>query len=449
MKIFKFSAISLFLLLSSVPWVYGEAFRNLHQGTAATGQGDAFAAQADDPSALFYNPAGMTQLERVQLYTGTLLVGGNYHYTSPAGQKFDGTLDGTIASPPPSYFYLTANLNQFNIGLLKDFTVGVGLNSPFGLLIRWPDDIPFSEIDVFGTLPLLDIKPTLAYKVNDYLSIGGGLDIYTFASFLGEGQVEVQASGQGINFPPGALVEVNGDDTAVGFNVGALLTLWRTEGKPRLNLAFVYRSQKTLKLEGEILLNGNKLNDTIIDLKLPQIFTWGVALWPIRSKTNEWKVEVDLDYVDWGSFENTDVRDAGTKAVQLPQPRNWDSVFVIKVGTEYKWLNPVSLPYWDFALRAGYIRSETPVPNFTFEPLIPDGDFNGFSVGLGMLCKGNAHFLGMIPCENSITKSIGLDVTYVNQLYESRTISNNRQDLVNGKYDTALHAGGIGVRINF
>ena len=449
MKALRISAISLLLFLPSVTLVYGEAFRNLHQGTAAAGQGDAFAAQADDPSALYYNPAGMTQLESVQLYTGLLLVGGNYHYTSPAGQKFDGTLDGTIASPPPSYFYLTANLNQLNIDVLKDFTLGIGVNSPFGLLIRWPNDIPFSEIDVFGTLPLVDIKPTVAYKVNDYLSIGGGLDIYTFANFLGEGQLEVQATGRGTNFPPGALVEVNGTDTAVGFNLGGLLTLWRTGGKPRLNFAFVYRSPTTLRLKGELQLNGTKLNDTVIDLKLPQIFNWGVALWPLRNETSEWKVEVDLDYVDWGSFNNTDVHNADTGEVQLPQPRNWKSVFVIKVGTEYKWLHLSSMPNWEMALRAGYIRSETPVPNSTFEPLVPDADFNGFSIGIGMICKGHARFLGIVPCQNSITKSIGLDLTYVNQLYESRTIKNNPQALVNGKYDTTLHAGGIGLRMTF
>lgn len=449
MRVLFIVTISLFLFLPSVTLVYGEAFRNLHQGTAAAGQGDAFAAQADDPSALFYNPAGMTQLEGVQLYTGVLVVGGSYDYTSPVGQKYHGTLDGTIASPPPSYFYLTANLDRLNINILKNLTVGIGLNSPFGLLIRWPNTVPFSEIDVYGTLPLIDIKPTAAYKINDYLSIGGGLDIYTFASFLGEGQVEAQAFGKGTNFPPGALVEVNGKDTAVGFNLSSLVTLWRTAGKPRLNFAFVYRSQTTLNLTGAFLLSGSKLNDTVIAFKLPQIFSWGIALWPFRHQASEWKVEVDVDYADWSSYDNVDIRNANTGSVQLPQPRNWKGVFVIKVGTEYKWLHLPAMPNWEMALRAGYIRSETPVPASTFEPLVPDADFNGFSVGLGMVCKGPARFLGVFRCENSVTKAIGLDMTYVNQLYESRTINNNTQPILNGKYQTALHAGGIGLRVNF
>ena len=442
-------AVGVFFSFCSASLVYGEAFRNLHQGTAATGQGDAFAAQADDPSALHYNPAGMSQLKGVQFYANTLLVGGYYDFTSPSGESFRGNLDGTIVVPPPSTFYLTANFDNLDNEAFQDLTLGIGLNSPFGLLIRWPDDVPFSEVDVFGTLPLIDIKPTMSFRLNEYLAIGGGLDIYTFASFLGEGQVEAQALGQGTTFPPGALVEVNGKDTAVGWNIGALLNLWHIEDQPRLNLAFVYRSQTTLNLTGEFMISGNKLFDTVFDLNLPQVFTWGIAGWPFRDKKREWKVEVDLDYADWSSFKNLDIREANTGAIISPQPRDWRGSYVIKLGTEYKWLQLSSLPDWVVAARAGYIRSETPVPDFTFEPLVPDSDFNGFSVGLGLLCKDQGLFLGLWKCRNSVTKAIGLDFTYVNQLYESRTITNNRQPVVDGIYQTTLHAGGIGLRMNF
>ena len=444
--------VSLFFFLAGTALVYGEAFRNLHQGTAATGQGDAFSAQADDPSAMYYNPAGMSQLDRVQFYANTLLIGGYYDYTSPTGQPFRGNLDGAIVSPPPSSFYLTAKLDGLDNENFQDLTLGIGLNSPFGLLIRWPNDVPFSEVNTFGTLPLIDIKPTASLRLNKYIAIGGGIDIYTFASFLGEGQVEAHALGTGTTFPPGALVEVNGKDTAIGFNLGTLITLWRNDDEkalPRFNLAFVYRSQTTLNLTGEFAINGAKLFDSVFDLNLPQVFTWGVAAWPFRDEAREWKVEVDLDYADWTSFKNLDIRDANTGAVLSPEPRNWKGAFVVHVGTEYKWLNLPRLPNWDVAVRGGYIRSETPVPEFTFEPLVPDSDFNGFSIGLGVMCREQALFLGLFSCHNPVTKSIGLDFTYVNQLYESRTIADNQQPIVEGTYETALHAGGIGLRVNF
>src|SRR5215831_19294748 len=104
--------LALIVNLGSASVAYGEAFRVLGQGNSGTAQGDAFAAQADDPSAIFYNPAGMTQLNRVQFSAGVLFIGGHYHYESPTGQKFTGDLDGSIATPPPATLYLTANVGD-------------------------------------------------------------------------------------------------------------------------------------------------------------------------------------------------------------------------------------------------------------------------------------------------------------------------------------------------
>jgi long-chain fatty acid transport protein len=425
----------------------GEAFRILDQCAAASGQGTAFSAQADDPSALHYNPAGMTQLEGVQVYAGTLLVGGHYDYTSPTGTTFRGNVDGTVAFPPPINVYLTGNLKNLNLRPLKNLTLGLGLNSPFGLIVNYPKQVPFSALDTRATLPLLDIKPTAAYRVNEYLSIGGGLDIYTFASFAGEGAAEVQSF-----VPPGTNLELRVKDSAVGWNVGVLITPWRTNEKPRLNLAFVYRSHTTLNLKGGFLVNGGLFADAAVDFHLPQIFTWGVALWPVRDDHREWKFEVDVDYADWSSFKNLDIR--LSNGTTLSEPRDWKGVFIIRVGTEYKWLNPAILPNWEIAARLGYIRSETPVPSRTFEPAVPDADYNSFSVGLGFLCSRRGRFLGWIPCSSAHDsilgiKAIALDVAYKNQLYESRTINDNIRPVVNGTWDTALHAGVFNVRFKF
>src|SRR5205823_873236 len=140
--------------LHSASLVYGEAFRVLGQGNSGTAQGDAFAAQADDPSAIFYNPAGMTQLKRVQLTSGVLFIGGFYHYEAPSGEKFKGDLDGSVAIPPPVTFYLTAKLDSLSeklgIKLLDDLTLGIGIHSPFGLVINWPNNVPFSTVTTFA-----------------------------------------------------------------------------------------------------------------------------------------------------------------------------------------------------------------------------------------------------------------------------------------------------------
>ncbi|MGH7230453.1 MAG: OmpP1/FadL family transporter [Nitrospiraceae bacterium] len=439
--------LSLFVVLCFPSVSRGEAFRILDQGAAASGQGNAFAAQADDPSAIFYNPAGMTQLRGLQFYAGTLLVGGHYDYTSPNGGLFRGNVDGSIAFPPPINFYLTANFEKTKLGALRNLTVGIGVNSPFGLIINYPREVPFSAIDTRATLPLLDIKPTAAYRINDYVSVGAGLDIYTFAGFAGEGAAQLNAF-----IPPGTDLELRVKDTAVGYNVGVMVTPWRSNGKPRLNLAFVYRSETTLNLTGKFLVNGGAIADAAVDLKLPQMFTWGAALWPVRNDHREWKLEVDVDYADWSSFKNLDVR--LSNGAVLPEPRNWKGVFIVRVGTEYRWLQPSLLPEWEIAARFGSIRSQTPVPEATFEPAVPDANYNSFSVGLGMLCKGRGRFLGVVACSTSSTrgfgiKAIGLDVAYKNQLYESRTIANNIRPVVNGTWETVLHAGVLSLRLNF
>ena len=97
------------------------------QGTAASGQGNAFAAQADDPSALHYNPAGMTQLRGVQMMAGGLLTGGTTSFTSTSGANATGTRDGSLAWPAPVHVFITANLGDLGATALNGLTLGIGL----------------------------------------------------------------------------------------------------------------------------------------------------------------------------------------------------------------------------------------------------------------------------------------------------------------------------------
>ena len=103
---------------------------------------------------------------------------------------------GAVAWPPPGHIYITANLKDLGVTALGDLSAGIGLTVPFGSLTRWPNDGPFRTATTFNTLPLLDIKPTLAYKATENLSLGLGADIYTFSGLFGEGQVEKQSIGQ-------------------------------------------------------------------------------------------------------------------------------------------------------------------------------------------------------------------------------------------------------------
>ena len=157
--------------------------RAFRAAAGAAGMGNAFAAQADDASALYYNPAGMTQLRGVHILTGALFVGGTTNFTSSStGQTTTGDRDGAVAWPPPAHLYIVANLKDIGFDALEKWTAGVGVTVPFGSLTRYPRENPFSTAVYYNTNPLLDIKPTVAYKLNDYLSFGLGADIYIFGA---------------------------------------------------------------------------------------------------------------------------------------------------------------------------------------------------------------------------------------------------------------------------
>lgn len=433
---------------AQVPRVYG-------QGAAASGMGNAFAAQADNPSALHYNPAGMTQLRGIQLMGGLSLVGGATDFRSPTGVTATGDHDGTVAWPGPGHGYLTANLQDLGLSSLGNVTVGIGITTPFGSVMRWPDNSPLRTITTFTALPLFDIKPTIAYQVTQDFSIGAGADIYTFAGFFGEGHAELQSISPGGLVPAGGKLEFNGKGTAPGFNVGGLYTAIRNgAGQPIANLAVVYRSQATLHLDGAFSANGAKIQDATTTLVLPQVITGGIALWPIRNPEREWKVELNVDYVGWKSVRSLDIHLAN--GFTIPQPQNWKSTYTILVGTEYRWLQLERLPGWEVSVRGGYTNQQTQVPDLTFNPGVPSADLHVISSGIGLICRENGSFLGLIPCGGLGVgpvkpKLVGLDLFYQAFLYEPRTISgvSGVRAPVNGRYDTILHAGGLSIRVSF
>jgi long-chain fatty acid transport protein len=420
--------------------------------------GNAFAAQADDPSAVHYNPAGMTQLHGLQVMAGGLLSGGTTNFTSPTGVTSTGDRNGSFAWPAPGHLYITANLEDLGVTALRGVTVGVGVTIPFGSVSRYPEDGPLRFKTTFAALPLMDIKPTLAYRVTPDLSLGLGADIYTFSGMLGEGHFEKQFISPGGSATPffgaqGSKAELYGKDTAAGFNVSLLYTALRnTDEKPIANIGVVYRSQATLHLAGGVLVNGNKTSDASATFVLPQVISGAIAVWPVRTNAREWKLELDVDYVGWKSVRNLDIHLAG--GATIAQPQNWRSTYTVMIGSEYRWRQIDSLPDWEAALRAGYTNSPTQVPDLSFDPSIPSADVHVPSIGFGFFCKENGSVFGL-RCGDmgigSITlKGVGIDLSYQTSIYEQRTVTCGCPlPVVNGLYRTTYHTGGLSLRMNF
>lgn len=435
-------------------------FRIYDQGASAAGQADAFTAQADDASAVCYNPAGMTQVRGIQLMAGATLIGGSTRFRNGAGAAARGDFGDSVAYPPPSNFYVTANLRDAGLTALDGWSAGLAVLSPFGTLYQYPASGPFATAVTGAALELIDVKPTLAYKVNESLSFGIGLDVYSFYNFWGEGQYETRLiSSGGAGLPPaGTPIEINGKGTATGFNVSLMATPVRTnDGKPKLNLGLVYRSQAALHLNGEFLANGTTVSRASTTLVLPQILTGGVAWWPFRDREREWKLEWDVDWTGWQSIRNTDV--SLSTGSTIPFPQQWRHSLTTMVGTEYKWLGLSALPRWDLALRAGYWFSESPVPDRAYNPVVPDSNNHALSVGLGLTCHRGGMLFGLVGCGSAsdrwgTPKGLGLDLAYKALFYETRTVSGSANPVavpgaIDGTYRTTFHIGSVNVRMDF
>lgn len=434
--------------------VWAQAFRYQPQSGTGAAQANAFSAQADDASALYYNPAGMTQLSGIQWSSTMQFLGASVGFRNAAGQTANGDGGGTIALPPPSQLYLTANLGDLLSSSLKGLVVGVGLNTPYALKSRYSDSAPFNTAVTSATIPMMAIKPTMAYAITDRLSVGVGADIYTFSSFVGDGHVEqrvIWPGGGGV--PAGASVEFNGKGTGVGMNASLLYhALVNSDGQPIANIGLVYRSQAVLPLRGQMLVNGTPVAGTDATLVLPPMYTAAFAIWPIRDARREWKLEMDVDYVAWKTVRNTDIHLSSGSVI--PQPQNWKTVPTWSMGTEYKWRRPEILPNWDVALRGGYTYTQSQVPDATFNPGTPSLFSHMVATGVGFTCLDGGVFFGVVPCGHTSTggwapASIGLDFSFQAWLYEPRTIQGNNNPTVNGTYTAQLYLGAISLRIGF
>src|SRR5687768_5947056 len=143
------------------------------QGARGMGFAGAFTAQADDPSAIFHNPAGLAFLKGKQAYVGGTAVRPSTDFVGAAPFPGEGTAEsGDVGVlPVPALYYSQPFSDRL--------AIGVGVHTPYGLKTAWASPGTYSGrfISQEATLSGVSINPTLAYKLADRLSIGAGLDV--------------------------------------------------------------------------------------------------------------------------------------------------------------------------------------------------------------------------------------------------------------------------------
>ena len=361
-----------FMLAASMAQAAG--FRLPETGAKAMGMGFAFVAQADDPSAIYFNPAGITQLEG-----RNFMMGGTY--VQEYGARFEGvtpvTGGATANERQKTLEFLMPNMYFTSMNKETGLAWGVGVFVPYGLgqqYKSWSGSI-FRNQTVKIDLKAIVINPTIAYAPNEYFSIGVGFDYMYGMAKLGQTPV-VNGVGDLYN------LELKGADTTWGYNIGLLV-------KPTPNLRFgaSYRSPFELKIkDGSVNIRnlspvyglgilGAAPSDTrgSATVNMPATLAVGVA-YTIDRLT----LEFDADWTFWSKYKSLPIsfRDQVPTLTNQNPLKKWKNVCALRFGGQYQITDPL-------ALRAGVVFDPSPVPSSTMGAELPDSDRMNYMVGAG------------------------------------------------------------------
>ncbi len=413
-------------LIISVPFcgnvfaVGGGGFRNEVVDAEASGKGYAFVAQADSPAAIYYNPAGLMQLKGSQVTVGNTFEQVRNECDSEVAGDVVKTNKHTYQIP---HLYVTTPVPGSD-----EFRIGVGAYSHYGLSIDWHDDSFSKHVTEESDLKIFNINPTLAYKANDWLSVGVGLDY--MESELSRFKILTPAAST-----TNGQIHIKGKDESFGYNIGVLI---RPSERDRIGLS--YRSQVELNYVGTISLDhltpayqaifGGATYSTAMKSKL--ILPRSLAVGYARQINDRWLVEFDVEWTDWSSVEEDfltfpDETDATRLSVLNngnPSSKDWNDCIAYGFGAEYKATK-------NLTLRGGYVYMPTVVPSATFDTALPGHDKHGFTVGAGYAFRDfdiNASYGIFLYDERKVTNDVGSEV------------SSN----LNGTYDGHVHLLSMG-----
>ncbi len=340
-------ALGLVVFPASSGWAAG--FAILQQGTAAMAQGNAFVAQADDPSAIFYNPAGLTQLRRPQIYAHTVFSSTNRTYLSPLGSYTTGK--HKIFAIPATYGVLPVT---------DRLVFGVGIFSPFGLGTTWPPSWAGRYLTTLSHLQTFNVNPVAAFKVVDNLSIAVGFNVLW-------SKVNIQR--RTLLGPFAELKsDFEGDGIGLGYNFGLLY-----EPVQGVKLGLAYRSEVRVNHSGDLKLAwlAPVRGDAVV--VYPPSLTWGIAV----SSWQPLVMEFDVTWTGWSTYDYLRLdlsQPLPGPTTTILQEKRWQDAWAFRLGGNYQ-IRP------GMKVRAGYIYDLTPVPSSTFDPTVPDANRHIFTFG--------------------------------------------------------------------
>ena len=332
--------------------VFALGFLIPNQDAAAIARGNAFAATADNPSAIYYNPAGISQIPGFEAQLGDLnYLGIDVGYDSFGGAHTDTKFD--LLTVPQIY----ATYSPTNL----PFSFGLGVYSPFGLGVKWPQDSPLRSLAIDSKLYFFTLNPVVSWQATKTLSIAVGPTINYARIKFNRGLTSLNDNFQFL-----------GDDYAVGLTAGLL---WQP--LPKWSLGLDYRLATTMDFKGTSTYYpgaGPTFSAaTAASVPFPQTVSAGLSFRP----TPKWNIEFDVDYINWNTLGTVTL--SGTKNIfgfDLPLQLNWHDSWQYKFG--------VTRCFNDgWYASAGYFYSSDTASSADYTPAIPDTDLHVGSIGFG------------------------------------------------------------------
>jgi long-chain fatty acid transport protein len=343
------------------------------------------AASAEDASTIFYNPAGMTRLRGSHM-----VVGG--HLLSPSA-KFSGNAATSEGAPisggngGEAGFNALIPIIYYSRELNERLWVGVGVGVPFGLATDYDSGWEGRYHAIKSDLATLNINPSVAYKVNNKLSLGAGLNVmyaraelsnavdYSAACLSSAPGFACTLLGMGTPGTPSTdgQVSIEGDSWGYGVNLGLL---YEVTQQTRIGVA--YRSKVKQELKGDAdfteptgpLFIPPPFTDILTDggvtaaVDMPASFSLSVT----RQVAPKWELMADITKIKWSSFEELRIVFDNPETPDNVQPENWDNSYKFSLGFNYRYSD-----VWTF--RGGIAYDESPISGVKYRtPRIPDNN---------------------------------------------------------------------------
>ncbi len=358
---------------------FGAGFSIFEQGAKASGMAGAFVATADDPSAIFYNPAGIANQRELAVLAGATFINFTNEFTgdpnSPVTAGVEGKYNRHTFVPPNMYAIVPIGNN---------LTVGVGVFAAWGLRTDWASPWAGRYISKDADLKTTSVNPVIAWRSTDgRIAIGGGLEYRRARVFLNANRVALNPfTNRIVDVANIRLASDYGDD--IGWNAGILF-----KPTPQWRVGASYRSDMDIELKGNAdvsqISTGNAQFDAIVGTQLPPdqpinttfpfpaVSVVGVAFSPNES----WDFEFDISHMTWKRFKALSVNFETTPAASFTRPQNWDDSSAFRFGINHK-----ATDMWD--IRLGAVYDQNPQPTEAVSPLLPDSDRIGATIGTGL-----------------------------------------------------------------